>query len=168
MRNALTTSPGREMDELVAAYRNMLDHRMIDGQDEDAAKAPNKARLQERLLSITPKVDQIQAYQLLGLSLTSPSARLRRKEEKGEILRFDARGRATYPLFQFDSERQRIFPAIRKILAMKPKTWSNFRLLHWLTTPNLGFDGTPAENLESREEDLLVAFSRAIAVPDHG
>lgn len=168
MRNALTTSLGREMDELVAAFRNMLDHRMIDGQDGDAAKALNKARLQERLLSITPKIDQTQACQFLGLSLTNPSATLKRKEGKGEILRFDAGGRAAYPLFQFDIERQRIFPVIKKVLAVKPETWSNFRLLHWLTTPHLDFDRTPAESLESREGDVLAAFSRAIKVPDHG
>ena len=113
-------------------------------------------------------VDQTQACRLLGLSTANPSATMRRKEDKNEILRFAIDGRAAYPLFQFDVEGRRLSPAMSRLIARKPRGWSDFRLLHWLTRPHLDFDGTPAEALSVDADAVMRAFDRDIESISHG
>ncbi len=157
-----------EIDEVVEAYRVMLRESLAKGDDSELRSALNRARLQEKILANTRMVDQAQACELLGLSGTNPSATMRRKEEKREILRFTVDGRAAYPLFQFDVEGRRIFPVLTKLIALKPKTWSDFRLLHWLTRPHLDFGTIPAERLSAEEEKVVAAFEREIVPAEHG
>ncbi len=93
---------------------------------------------------------------------------MKRKEEKREILRFTVDGRVSYPLFQFDVEGRRVFPAMAKLIALKPETWSDFRLLHWLTRPHLDFGTAPAESLV-RKTQRLSRHSNARSCPrTHG
>jgi len=157
----------KEMEQVVDAYRVMLRESLAKGDDADLQTALNRARLQEKILAGTSMVDQAQACELLGLSATNPSATMKRKEDKREILRFTVDGRAAYPLFQFDVEGRRIFPTIAKLIAVKPETWSDFRLLHWLTRPHLSFDGTPGGQLAEGEE-VVAAFEREIAPAEQG
>ncbi|REF68405.1 hypothetical protein BDD41_3450 [Paracoccus versutus] len=129
---------------------------------------PGCARLQERILAGALMVDQAQACELLGLSAANPSATMKRKEDKREILRFTADGRAAYPLFQFDVEGRRIHPAMARLIALKPRTWSDFRLLHWLTRPRLDFGAVLAERLGVEADAVIAAFEREIVPAEHG
>lgn len=157
-----------EIDKVVDAYRIMLRESLAKGVDSELQTALNRARLQEKILASTSMVDQAQACELLGLSGTNPSATMKRKEEKREILRFTVEGRAAYPLFQFDIEERRIFPAMAKLIALKPEIWSDFRLLHWLTRPHLDFGASPAERLGEEEAGVIAAFKREIVPAEHG
>jgi len=157
-----------EIGKVVDAYRLMLRESFAKGSDLDLMSALNRARLQERILSATAMADQAQACQLLGVSGANPSATMRRKEDKREVLRFTVDGRAAYPLFQFDVEGRRVFQALSQIVAMKPGNWSDFRLLHWLTRPHLDFDGTPAAVLGTDGPAVVAAFAREIEPALHG
>lgn len=157
-----------EIGKVVDAYRVMLRESLAKGTDSDLQTALNRARLQEKILASTSMVDQPQACELLGLSGTNPSATMKRKEEKREILRFTIDGRVSYPLFQFDVEGRRIFPAMAKLIALKPETWSDFRLLHWLTRPHLDFGTAPAEKLGVEDAEVIAAFKREIVPAEHG
>jgi hypothetical protein len=157
-----------EISKVVDAYRVMLRESLAKGTDSELQKALNRARLQEKILANTSMVDQSQACELLGLSGTNPSATMKRKEEKREILRFSIDGRVSYPLFQFDVEGRRIFPAMAKLIALKPEAWSDFRLLHWLTRPHLDFDAAPAEKLGAEDAEVIAAFKREIVPAEHG
>lgn len=157
-----------EIDKVVDAYRVMLRESLAKGDDTELQAALNRARLQEKILAGTLMVDQAQACELLGLSAANPSATMKRKEEKREILRFTVDGRAAYPLFQFDVEGRRIYPAIAKLIALKPRTWSDFRLLYWLTRPHLDFGAAPAERLAAETDAVIAAFEREIVPAEHG
>ena len=157
-----------EIDKVVDAYRVMLRESLVKGDDTELQAALNRARLQEKILAGTSMVDQGQACELLGLSAANPSATMKRKEDKREILRFTVDGRAAYPLFQFDVEGRRIQPAMMKLIALKPRTWSDFRLLHWLTRPHLDFGVAPAERLGAEAEAVIAAFEREIVPAEHG
>jgi hypothetical protein len=158
----------REIDKVVDAYRVMLRESLAKGNDSELQTALNRARLQEKILASMSMVDQAQACELLGLSGANPSATMKRKEEKRELLRFTADGRAAYPLFQFDVEGRRIFPVMAKLIALKPETWSDFRLLHWLTRPHLDFGAAPAERFGSEETEVVAAFKRETVPAEHG
>ncbi|RNI15126.1 hypothetical protein [Paracoccus pantotrophus] len=157
-----------EIDKVVDAYRVMLRESLAKGDDTELQAALNRARLQEKILAGTSMVDQAQACELLGLSAANPSATMKRKEEKREILRFTVDGRAVYPLFQFDVEGRRIYPAMAKLIALTPRTWSGFRLLHWLTRPHLDFGAAPAERLGVEADAVIAAFEREIVPAEHG
>lgn len=157
-----------EIAKVVDAYRLMLRESLAKGEDPELKAALNRARLQEKILASTSMVDQAQACQLLGLSQTNPSATMKRKEDKQELLRFTIDGRAVYPLFQFNVEGRRIFPAMARLIAEKPRSWSDFRLLHWLTRPNLDVNGTPAEALGRDEHAVMAAFEREVEPAAHG
>ena len=157
-----------EIGLVVDAYRVMLRESLAKGEDPELLAALNRARIQEKILAGTSMVDQAHACQLLGLSDANPSATMKRKEDKKELLRFTIDGRAVYPLFQFDVEGRRLFPAMARLLARRPPSWSDFRLLHWLTRPHLDFDGTPAEALKRDEAAVVAAFDQEIEPPVHG
>ncbi|MCW2351729.1 hypothetical protein [Sphingobium sp. B12D2B] len=157
-----------EFDKLISEYRVMLRENLAKADDAPLKAALNRARIQERILASTPMADQTEACELLGLSGSNPSATMKRKEEKNELLRFTVDGRAAYPLLQFDVENRRIYPALREIIARKPDDWSNFRLLHWLTREHLDFDDTPAAALAGEPEAVIAAFERAIEPEVHG
>lgn len=157
-----------EINKVVDAYRVMLRESLAKGDDTELQAALNRARLQEKILASTLMVDQTQACELLGLSAANPSATMKRKEEKRELLRFTVDGRAAYPLFQFHVEGRRIYPAMAKLIALKPRTWSDFRLLHWLTRPHLDFGAAPAERLGAEGDAVIEAFEREIVPAEHG
>ena len=157
-----------EVDQLVRAYRTMLRESMVKGDDKELKKALTRARLQEKILANTAMADQAQACELLGLSSSNASSTMKRKEDKNEVLRFTVDGRAAYPLFQFDIDERRIFPALIKLIEMKPDNWSNFRLLYWLTRPHAEFEDTPADALRSDHDAVIAAFERAIQPVEHG
>ena len=146
----------------------MLRENLATGDDAQLKAALNRARLQERILASTQMADQAQACELLGLSGANPSATMKRKEEKSELIRFTVDGRAAYPLLQFDVEGRRIYPALSKIIASKPDHWNNFRLLHWLTRPHLDFADSPGASLGSEPEAVIAAFEREIEPEVHG
>lgn len=157
-----------EFDNMVEAYRLMLHEALPNGEDRRLKAALNRARLQERILASTPMADQAEACELLGLSDTNPSATMKRKEAKHELLRFTVDGRAAYPLFQFDVEGRRIYSGVARIIANKPESWSDFRLLHWLTRPHLDFEGAPAEAFATEADAIIAAFEREIEPEMHG
>lgn len=157
-----------ELAEMTASYRVMLRESLARGDDQALKAALNRARLQERILAATPMAGQAEACELLGLSGTNPSATMRRKERRGEFLRFSLDGKPVYPLLQFDVEERRVYPAIRKLLAAKPEGWSNFRVLHWLIRPHLDFEETPAAALAGDPDAVLAAFERECEPIVHG
>lgn len=128
----------------------------------------NRTRLQDTMFASTVIIDQLQACLFLGLSGDNPSATMKQKEGKKEVLRFTIDGRAAYPLFQFDVKNCCIFPAIIQLIAMKPRRWSDFRLLHWLTRPHLELGGTPGEALATDPHAIIAAFDREIEPMMHG
>lgn len=158
----------REIDHLVDAYRVILRESLVRPNDPAIQSALNRARLQERILSSTSMVNQTEACELLGLSKANPSATMRRKEERGEILRFSIEGRAVYPFFQFDVESRRIHPAILRLIDMRPESWSDFRLLYWLTRPHVDFGAAPEAMLGSDPDGVIAAFEREIEPVVHG
>ncbi|MFC3443849.1 hypothetical protein ACFOKF_22120 [Sphingobium rhizovicinum] len=157
-----------EFAKLISEYRVMLRENLAKADDAPLKAALNRARLQERILASTQMADQAEACQLLGLSGANPSATMKRKEERNELLRFTVDGRAVYPLLQFDVEGRRIYPAMRHIIAAKPADWSDFRLLHWLTREHLDFDETPGVALGSDPQAVIAAFEREAEPAVHG
>lgn len=164
LRDAFTT----EFDKLISEYRVMLRENLAKGDDAALKSALNRARLQERILASTQMADQSEACELLGLSGANPSATMKRKEEKHELLRFTVDGRAAYPLLQFDVEGRRVYPALSQIIAAKPAHWSDFRLLNWLAKPHLDFDESPGAALGREPEAVIAAFAREIEPEVHG
>ena len=164
----LTSSFAAEIGKVVSAYRLMLRESLARGGDSELHAALNRARLQEKILASTTMVDQAQACQLLGLSGANPSATMKRKEDKQEVLRFTIDGRAVYPFFQFDVDSRCVFPAMAQVMAKKPKGWSDFRLLHWMTRPHLDMEGTPAEALGTNGDAVIAAFTREVEPVMHG
>ena len=157
-----------EMAHVIDAYRAMLQENMAKGENPELREALNRARLQERILASSTMVEQAQACELLGLSTANPSATMKRKEERREVLRFTRDGRAVYPLFQFDVEGRRMVPGLGAVIAAKPENWSDFRLLYWLTHPHVDFDGPPSAALARSPDEVLAAFKREIEPPVHG
>ncbi|SEJ91895.1 hypothetical protein SAMN05518849_11848 [Sphingobium sp. AP50] len=157
-----------EFDKMVSEYRVMLRENLVKGDDLQLKAALNRARLQERILTTTQMADQAEACELLGLSGANPSATMKRKEDRQELLRFTVDGRAVYPLLQFDVEGRRVYPAMRHIIRAKPDEWSDFRLLHWLTRPHLDFDDTPGAALAGEPEAVIAAFEREAEPEVHG
>jgi hypothetical protein len=157
-----------EIDHLVDAYRIILRESLVRPDNPAIQSALNRVRLQERILSSTSMVDQTEACELLGLSKSNPSATMGRKEGRGEVLRFSIEGRAAYPFFQFDAERRRIHPVIPRLIGMKPESWSDFRLLYWLTRPHVNFEGPPEAMLGSDPDGVVTAFEREIEPAVHG
>lgn len=170
VEKTLERSLAGEFDAIVAAYRDMLERRMASGQDEAISRALTRAKLQTEVLSSVPMVDQSQACALLGLSDINPSATLRRYEAKDRILRFDLKGKAAYPLFQFDVAERRIQPVLLKILKMRTDDWGGkMALLHWLTRPNRNLGGAkPSDRLAQDADAILRSFSAEIAEPLNG
>jgi hypothetical protein len=157
-----------EFAKLISEYRVMLRENLAKADDAPLKAALNRARLQERILASTPMAEQAEACELLGLSGANPSATMKRKEDRHELLRFTVDGRAVYPLLQFDVEGRRIYPAMSRIIAAKPAEWSDFRLLHWLTREHLDFDDTPGAALGSDPEAVIAAFERETEPAVHG
>lgn len=157
-----------ELGRVASGYRRMLLEDVAKGDDPDVKAALNRARLQARILGTTAMVDQAQACELMGLSSSNPSATMKRKAERGEVLRFQVDGRVLYPLFQFDVDGRGLTPGLARLLADRPPFWSDFRLLHWLTRPHIDFDGPPSARLASDGEAVLEAFHREIAAVEHG
>lgn len=166
--SALMASFSGELEKVVASYRTHLRESLATGDDPVLKEALNRARLQEKILAGASMVDQAQACELLGLSAKNPSATMKRKEEKREVLRFTVEGRATYPLFQFDVEGRSIYPVMSTLIARKPEHWSDFRLLHWLLRPHLDFGSAPAEHLRDAPQEVVEAFEREIEPVMHG
>lgn len=157
-----------EFTKVVDAYRGLLRESLARADDPRLQTALNRARLQEKVLASTSMVDQAQACQLLGFSGANPSATMKRKEDKREVLRFTIDGRAAYPLFQFNVEARRLSLGMARLIARKPERWSDFRLLHWLTRPHLDFSSTPAEALETDDDGVVAAFDREVEASEHG
>lgn len=171
MKEVIETSLKRELaeefDEIVLAYRDMLERRVASGQDEAISRALTRAKLQTETLASVPMVDQGEACALLGLSDTNPSATLKRYEARNRILRFDWRGKAAYPLFQFDVAERRIYPALLKLMEMRPDDWGGkMALLHWLTRPNRSLSGArPCDRLAEDAGAIVNGFAAEIAEP---
>ncbi len=128
----------------------------------------NRQRVQQKLLANVAMVDEAEACRLLGKSTCNPSAKMKGKEDEGEVLRFTVDGRAVYPVFQFDLEGQRVFPVMKALIATAPPTWSSFKILHWLTRPHLEFAAPPATALGVDPDKVLQAFQRVIEPDVHG
>lgn len=170
VEKALGASFAQEFNEIVGAYRDMLERRMASGQDEAISRALTRATLQTEVLSSASMVDQSQACDLLGLSGTNPSASLKRYEAKDKILRFDLRGKAVYPFFQFDVAERRIEPTLLTLLGMRTDDWGGrMALLHWLTRPNLSLGGSkPCDVLAAQTDGVVQSFAAEIAEPLNG
>jgi len=166
----LERSLTKEFDAIVAAYRDMLERRMASGEDEAISRALTRVKLQTEVLLSVAMVDQAEACALLGLSDTNPSATLRRYEAKDRILRFNLKGKAAYPLFQFDVAERRIHPVVLILLKMRTEEWGGkIALLHWLTSPNLSLGGAkPYDQLAQNSDTILKSFSAEIAEPLNG
>lgn len=159
-----------ELEGMVDAYRNMLERSLPSGQDETITRALKRVKLRTEVLSSVPMVDQAQACALLNLSDANPSATLGRYEAKGRILRYDLRGKAAYPLFQFDEAEGRIHPTLLKIMEMRSDNWGGkLALLHWLTRPNRNLGGArPCDRLATDGDAILRSFDAELAEPLNG
>lgn len=150
--------------------KNSGGQRMMTGKQPAQARstAPDVARLQRRILSSATQIGAREASGLLGLSVASPDAALTRMWNRGEILGFVVDGRQVYPLFQFDADGCRIVPGVSAVINAKPPGWSDYRLLHWLTTPHVDLGRTPAEALAVDGDTVMAAFQREIEPLRHG
>lgn len=168
VQDVFETSLHGRMEDFLRAYALYLKESMAKGDDPEVKAALNKVRVQQKILSRTPVVDQGEACELLSLSTSNPSATMLRKEKRREILRFTVDGRAVYPLFQFDIENRKLYPAMKTLLDMTPETWSNYRVLHWLTRSHADLGGAPAEHLGTAPEAVIGAYAREIEPSVHG
>lgn len=174
MKEVIETSLQRELtgefEEIVAAYRDMLERRVASGHDESISRALTRAKLQSETLASVPMVEQGEACALLGLSDTNPSATLKRYETRNRILRFDWKGKAAYPLFQFDVAERRIHPTLIKLMDMRTDEWGGkMALLHWLTRPNRSLGGArPCDRLAEDADAIVESFLAEIAEPLNG
>lgn len=157
-----------EVKTLADSYRKMIREDLPSGRNLAVKAALNRVRVQEKFLATLDMADQTEACELLRLSKSNPSATLRRKEERGELIRIDRDGRPFYPLFQFDLEAGQIYPVLRELNRMRPDHWSNIRLCYWLTRKHADFGRAPAELLGQADEEILDAFRRAIEPAVHG
>lgn len=174
MKEVIETTLKREMaeefDDIVAAYRDMLERRVASGHDESISRALTRAKVQSETLASVPMVEQSEACALLGLSDTNPSATLKRYETRNRILRFDWKGKAAYPLFQFDVAERRIHPTLIRLMDMRTDEWGGkMALLHWLTRPNRSLRGArPCDRLSDDADAIVESFSAEIAEPLNG
>ncbi|WP_374393441.1 hypothetical protein [Tabrizicola sp.] len=157
-----------EVRALADNYRKMIREALPSGRNLAVKTALNRVRVQERFLATLDMADQTEACELLRLSKSNPSATLRRKEERGELIRIDRDGRPFYPLFQFDLEAGQIYPVLRELNRMRPDHWSHIRLCYWLTRPHADFGRAPAELLGRADEEIVDAFRREIEPEIHG
>jgi hypothetical protein len=155
----------KEFNSFVGAYRDFLELKMATGDDEAVSRALTSAKLQMEVLSSVEMVNQTEACTLLGLSEINPSATLKRYEAKDKILRFDANGKAIYPLFQFDVAERRIHPALLSVMKLRTDDWGGkMALLHWLTRPNLSLDGFRPCDVISEDGDAIIrSFSAELS-----
>jgi hypothetical protein len=174
LKEAIETSLQRELtrefEGIVAAYREMLERRVASGHDESISRALTQAKLQSETLASVPMVGQGEACALLGLSDTNPSATLKRYETKNRILRFDWKGKAAYPLFQFDVAERRLHPTLIKLMDMRTDDWGGkTALLHWLTRSNRSLGGArPCDRLAEDADAIVKSFLADIAEPVNG
>ena len=157
-----------EIMSLATGYRRLIREDMPSGRNLAVKAALNKVRVQERFLATLDMADQTEACELLRLSKSNPSATLRRKEDRGELIRIDKDGRPYYPLFQFDLDGGQIYPVLRELLRIRPAHWSNIRICYWLTRSHKDFGRAPAELLGQEDADILDAFRRATEPEIHG
>lgn len=136
--------------------------------DPPIEAALNRLPVHENVLGTVAIVDEAEACRLLGKSFSNPHATMKREEDEGAVLRITADGRAVYPVFQFDLEGQRVFPVMKALIAKAPRTWSSFKILHWLTRPHLEFAAPPATALGTDADRVLQAFQREIEPDVHG
>lgn len=165
---AVEAALSAEIKTLADSYRKMIRDELPSGRNLAVKTALNRVRVQEQFLATLDMADQGEACELLGLSRSNPSATLRRKEDRGELIRIDRDGRPFYPLFQFDVDGGRIHPVIREINRLRPAHWSNMRVCYWLTRAHADFGCPPAELLGRADEEILDAFRRAIEPETHG
>ena len=170
IRTNLQQELSGEFEKMVAAYRDMLEWRVASGQDEAVSRALTRAKLQTEILASVPMVAQGEACALLGLSDTNPSATLKRYETRDRILRFAWKGKAAYPLFQFDVAERRIYPTLIELMKMRTDDWgSKMALLHWLTRPNRSLGGErPCDRLVDGADAILASFTAELSEPFHG
>lgn len=129
---------------------------------------PEIEELKRKILLKVTLVDEPEAVRLLGLSDSDPGRTLLSMWDGGKLLRFEVDGRPAYPLFQFDVDRQCILSGLSAILAERSSGYSDYRVVHWLTTPHLDFGRTPAEAISSNSDAVLAAFRRELDPPCHG
>lgn len=164
----LSEQLNNELNQFIQDYRLMLRECLATQDDLQLAKALSRARLRERILNATPMVDEDQAMELLGFSGADPSATMERKVGVAELLHFEIGGRKAYPLFQFDVDNRRIYPAMTELIAMRPGNWSDYRLLYWLVQSHLDFEDTPAAALGREDDAIISAFKCEIEPVLHG
>ena len=105
----------------------------------------------------------------LARELNNAANSFKRIEDRGDLIRIERDGRPFYPLFQFDVDNRRVYPAFITILdAASKHRWSNFRLLNWMTRQHLDFDMAPADALADDQEAVLAAFLREVEPEIHG
>lgn len=156
-----------EFQEVIRSYGSFLRRDVAVGHDHNLKAALNRIRLQDQILDGVGMADVTEACALLGLSPANASQSMKRCE--GQVMRFKILRRAKYPLFQFDVDNRRVYPAFITILdAASKHRWSNFRLLNWMTRQHLDFDMAPADALADDQEAVLAAFLREVEPEIHG
>ncbi len=123
--------------------------------------------VRQEILSRVELVDEERACEILKLNPDSASFVLNAMQLNGQII-CPSMSNPQYPLFQFDIEQGRIHPTVRDILSICPRSWSDYRLLAWLTTPQYRFNTAPMHVLDECPEEVVDAFHKAIIPPRHG
>lgn len=154
----------------MAEYRNLSERRATRGQNETESRALTRAKMRAEVLNSVHMIDRSEVCELLELSVSNPSAALERLEDKGEILRFDHKGKAVYPLFQFDVTGRRVYPVLLKLIKMRTDDWGNsLAFLHWLTRPNRSLSGArPCDRLGDDSNVIVRSFAADISEPLNG
>lgn len=151
----------------MAAYRELPERRAPLDREKMDSRALNRAKLQAEVLTSIHMVNQIEACELLGLPVSNPSAVLGRLESKGEILRFDWKGKAVYPLFQFDVSGRCVHPVLLRLIEMRHSdSGDNLAFLYWLTLPNRSLGGEkPCDRFDDAEDLVLRSYAAEISAP---
>lgn len=140
---------------------------MTLSREELRREAALRRALRRQILSGVEMVDEVEACRLLGLAPTDPAWSSSQLQD--QLLQFRIAGRWNFPAFQFDTSNRRPYPGLVKIVAAaKAAGWSSFRLLNWMMSPHLDFDGVPADALRDRDEEVLEAFLRDSEPECHG
>ncbi|MFG6080326.1 hypothetical protein ACEUZ9_000876 [Paracoccus litorisediminis] len=167
MLTVFMTTFGGEIEAVASDYGTFLRGDVAQGRDPELQERLERIRLQNQILSGVEMADPAQACTFLGLSGANPSAALKRRE--AELMRFTIEGRVRYPIFQFEDDERRVYPAFAAILREAfASEWSNFRLLNWMMRPHLDFDDTPAKALGKEGDAVYAAFLREARPEMHG
>ena len=128
----------------------------------------DKPGVEERFLDSIDLIDASRACALLRIETDAPESTIQAMARENGVIALVQNGKTMLPRFQFDTERGRVFDAVRYILTLRPSRISNLMLCHWLTRAHIDFGCAPVQRFGKDDSAIVAAFRRYIEPDHHG